>query len=243
MRENEFIRFSLFQNFRLLLPPGVEESSVSGLIFTLDCVSFLFSYQIPEIRDKKLTVIINEAGPMCLREQSTVLMNCGIFSWSQAAYQFAHEICHLSIPGNVCERLRWLEETICEASSLYILPRMTSLWKALNVKYSISGKELYLHSFSAYAEDVSKNVTPFDLKDELEISSLEADCYQREKNRYAALQLLPIFIEHPDLWKAVPYLSQIRGNLPLQSLLLQWREISPSHLRSLIEQVPARLLH
>lgn len=228
---------SFLPKFRLEIPSGENINSISRFAFTLDCVSFLFSFRIPQLKDKQLTIVLRPDVPMCCRESNTIYLACEPNAWAQAAYQFSHELCHFSIPEKVCSQLRWLEETICETASLYVLPKMTLLWKSLNIKYTVQGGGIYWDSFERYASNTSSKVIPFDMKDISELSVLEKNCYLREKNRYIALKLLPIFIEYPDLWSAVPALCRVQADLPLRSSLQQWQTISPPHLRPLIAQV------
>lgn len=234
---NQYKSFSFVPKFRLAIPSGETRDSISDFAFTLDCVAFLFSHWIPQLKDKPLTVTFHLDDPMCHRESNTIFLNCETTSWVQAAYQFSHELCHLAIPMAVCTPLRWLEESICEAASLYILPKMTLLWKSLNIKKRTADGDLYLDVFEQYAASTSSKVIQFDMKDAAELSSLEKDCYCREKNRYIALKLLPIFEECPDFWAAVPALCQVQESHSLRSSLHQWQASSETPLHRPFHQV------
>ena len=51
--------------------------------------------------------------------------------WAQTVYQLSHEMCHYAIRQGQAEKeftLKWLEETICEAMSLYALEYASSRW-------------------------------------------------------------------------------------------------------------------
>ena len=51
--------------------------------------------------------------------------------WAQTVYQLSHEICHYAIrqgKANKDYTLSWLEETICEAMSLYMLQYSAEKW-------------------------------------------------------------------------------------------------------------------
>ncbi|MBE6025114.1 MAG: hypothetical protein E7231_18390 [Cellulosilyticum sp.] len=51
--------------------------------------------------------------------------------WCQVAYQLSHEICHYAVYAlskNGTESTPWIEETICEAFSLYFLDYLQKNW-------------------------------------------------------------------------------------------------------------------
>ncbi|EOU1476317.1 hypothetical protein [Clostridium perfringens] len=50
--------------------------------------------------------------------------------WNQTVYQLSHELCHyiLNQTANGKETLKWFEETLCEAMSLYILDFFYETW-------------------------------------------------------------------------------------------------------------------
>jgi hypothetical protein len=53
--------------------------------------------------------------------------------WTQLVYQLSHEMCHYFIrqtKTNKDKYIRWVEETICEAVSLYILDYFSRNWKS-----------------------------------------------------------------------------------------------------------------
>lgn len=212
-------------SFQLQTP----NKSSDSLAYTLGSLSFLFCQAIPEVGNKELTIIIDleRETPICFRKQKQIILSCEPQRWSQAAYQFGHELCHYSIPTDVHPKLRWLEETICQVSSLYFLYRMTTFWHETGITYKTDTGELYAGLFAKYAEDVARDVVPFDFTNPSEIANLEADCYQRNKNHYIANNLLPIFNAHPDLWSTIPILCQVRDTSSLQASLDEWLELSP----------------
>lgn len=51
--------------------------------------------------------------------------------WSQFIYQFSHELTHYIIYSNNKEKekqIKWFEETICEAMSLFTLNKISENW-------------------------------------------------------------------------------------------------------------------
>ena len=88
-------------------------------IFTLKCIIQLFDEYLPRNNSRSLMILLDDSddSPICYKKENTILLNTEPFLWSQAAYQFSHEYCHYMIPDDVCENLRWFEESICELSS------------------------------------------------------------------------------------------------------------------------------
>lgn len=237
--EKVYKYFQYIPAFRFEVPKQEKENTVAGLVFTLDCVAYLFANVNPAIGTKPLTVTIvkNQDSPICIRESNLILLDCGIFSWAQAAYQFAHELCHYSMPKSVHPKLRWLEESICQTASLFFLCRTDDLWRAMSVPYITDTGSIYAHSFSEYARNDAAKAIPFDFTCPSQISDLEVNCYQREKNRHIANQLLPIFTAYPTLWSAVPSLCQIQEVHTLSSAFDEWLRQVHQGLRSGVLQI------
>ncbi len=148
--------------------------------------------------------------------------------WSQYAFQFAHELCHV-LSGY--ERLKdnpnnWFHETICEIASVFTLRRMAERWRT---RPPFPNWADYADSLAQYAHDrlsrpeaqLPEGVTLADwmLSNE---HNLRKDPYQRDKNSVIAYALLPIFESHPIGWNAV-------GELPsttvcLVGYLFDWHE-------------------
>lgn len=233
--------FTFIPQYRLYVPSGESETSINILSFVLDCVSFLFSLYVPAIKEKPLTVFIRcgEYDPQCFREGRAIFLKCQISSWAQAAFQFAHELCHYSIPGNVPENLRWLEESICQTASAFFLHYLTHFWKANNIQYRTNDGQLYADCFAEYAENDLQSAKPVNLKAQEAITDLEHNCYQRDKNRYIAGLFLPIFMSNPRLWSAVPALCGLRPNQSLQASLDEWLQIEPQEMRPGLLQLRA----
>ena len=89
--------------------------------------------------------------------------------------------------------------------------------KRMENKTSFFRQNSYAHSLLSYEFDVKAGITQFNLEqlsdiNSVELLSLQKDEYQRSKNKYVALQLLPLFEATPSLWKIVPELI----NLPTQ---------------------------
>ena len=90
-----------------------------------------------------------------MRKLKIILLNTTIDFWNQAAYQFSHELCHMLIPKNVIDELRWLEESICETASYFFLKRISPVWKDNNIDYKDACGNLYDIQFIEYIENES----------------------------------------------------------------------------------------
>jgi hypothetical protein len=69
-------------------------------------------------------MVLIERGP---NNEHIILVSANDHRWSQLAYQFAHEYCHVFSAHYrvlLCNRFRWLEESLCETASLYAMLRM-----------------------------------------------------------------------------------------------------------------------
>ena len=90
-----------------------------NFITVLDCVMTLFDRYVPGVPGQPLNIKIERSGesPACYRNLREIHLNTELRYISQAAYQFAHELCHMRIPFFVGEDLRWFEESVCEMAS------------------------------------------------------------------------------------------------------------------------------
>ena len=70
----------------------------------------------------------------------------------------------------------------------------------------------------------------------IELQMLVDDEYQREKNTYIALQLLPIFERQPYLWSTVPLLGSVPEWVAIDEFIRMWYRLSgPEFSDSIIE--------
>ena len=128
--------------------------------------------------------------------------------WSQFAYQFGHELCHV-LTG--LDRLRsnpnnWFHESICELSSFFVLRRMAERWPTDPPYSDWAG---YSASLADYAESTatkyreSAPTGSFSAWLSTNESHMRQDPYLRKRNGVVALRLLPLFEETPQGWNAV----------------------------------------
>ncbi len=139
--------------------------------------------------------------------------------WSQFAYQFSHEFCHI-LSGH--ERLRdnpnqWFHESLCELASVFTLRQMAQQWLTCPpfpnwVDYAVS-LDQYADELVSRQERQSPSDETLALWLVSEEESLRRDPYQRANNAVVSYSLLPIFEGEPTGWNAVRSLPDSSAGL------------------------------
>ena len=173
---------------------------------------------------KVVPVTGHAAVPITLYRQSpsepiTIQLTAQDRKWSQFAYQFSHELCH--VLSNY-ERLRnnpnnWFHEALCELASVFTLRRMAERWPT---RPPYPNWADYAPHLASYADDLLDNENrrlPADLTLGRWLSAheerLRSDAYLRDLNAVVAYQLLPMFEAEPTGWNAVRSLPDTSGYL------------------------------
>jgi hypothetical protein len=139
--------------------------------------------------------------------------------WSQYAYQFAHELCHIlsnfdneeAKDGAGALQNLWFEESVCDAAALFTLRQMTSTWRdAPPYPHWAS----YAPAFSEYAQHLLTEVDRHEVdaanlgewyRDNAD--ELKRNPYLRTKNEVVAARLLPLLEKNPQHWAAISFLT------------------------------------
>jgi hypothetical protein len=174
--------------------------------------------------------------------------------WAQMAFQFGHEFCHALAqhsaialhgwhPGRHSNL--WFEESLCEASSLFVLRRLAVTW-AQNAPYETWRS--YAPAMGKYASDrlakpehqlpADTNFLTWFRQNE---ASLRENPVLREKEVIIAHQMLPLFEAEPAGWAAIAYLN-IGAHQPGKSLsqhFTEWQNYSPQALRPFLGRLTA----
>ena len=169
----------------------------------------------------------------CPEEPFTVLLSARGRYWSQFAYQFSHELCHVL---SDYERLResrnkWFHEALCELASVFTLRRMAEAWLSQPPYPGWAG---YAHSLRAYADSLLAqeqrrlpagiSISSWLVSEE---ESLREDSLQRDKNAVVAYSLLPLFENDPATWNSVRILPE--SSSMFGEYLLEWHaRVEPS---------------
>lgn len=170
-----------------------------------------------------------ETDPFCSNGENgekIIHLHARANNWDCFVYEFAHEFCHYVINGPLDGRLEtsfWFEESICELASCYVLHELGECkHQSTNWKLTPPPSEI---SFE-FKDELSKACIAY-FKYEInrfpKISGtlsqwinnnkgLEERIYRRELYGIIAKSLLPLFLEHPNLWKILPYLKRVDQN-------------------------------
>jgi hypothetical protein len=194
-----------------------------------------------------IVVVRGHEGPITLfdrnlRKEIVVRLDTGNTYWSQYAYQWSHEFCHVLCGFRSDGRdNKWFEETLCELASVYTLRRMNERWEK-NPPYP-HWKE-YRKSLSEYADNVIKaqeklmvdGLAGFYQKHK---KTLRENATKRDLNGAMAVALLPLFEKEPEHWNAVRYLNTTPAvdGLSLRDYFLKWHKASPEKHRDFILRI------
>jgi hypothetical protein len=200
--------------------------------------------------DIKVLVVKGKHGPFTAfkknaRGESVVQLDTGGTYWSQYAYQFSHELCHVLCAGSNDYRGNlWFEETMCETASLYCLRRMSEEWRT---KAPYPNWKGYAPKLADYARNVVAKRTfyPKLIKSGLPAfykehrARLEAEPCDRSLNGAMAIVLLTLFERDPSQWEAIRWLnpSPSPKGETFQSYLKKWHDAAPKEHRAFIAEI------
>ena len=188
-----------------------------------------------------------KGGPIVLHrraEDGAVIMrlNTGDTYWSQYAFQFSHELCHVLVrydedpTGN-----RWFEESICELASLYTLRAMGKEWQTnppcRNWKeYAGRLTEYAQKRIDEAALPAGKPLAQWYRENAAELRKNATD---RPRNTVIAAALLPVFENQPRHWTAVRHLNDARPSQPqtFEAYLRDWSGHVPAEHRPFVQAV------
>lgn len=172
--------------------------------------------------------------------------------WAQYGFQFAHEFCHALANFSNHSSLAsangpnpnlWLEESLCETASLFVLRAMSSSW-ATNPPYPAWQAYApwlrdYVDRRMALPENRLPAGMPFSVWFHQRQTALRKDAGQRAWNTIVADQFLPIFEADPTGWEAVTFLNA-KPSEPTESLsrhLAEWQANCPNRLRPFVAKL------
>ncbi|MCL1909632.1 MAG: hypothetical protein FWG05_01715, partial [Kiritimatiellaeota bacterium] len=171
--------------------------------------------------------------------------------WAQLVYQFAHEYCHQLVMSDFHEPFGtsangWFDETLCELASLWALNRMSEDWLAGGAPFE--RWNYYGVHFKEYLDNHIAGTRTFGSPEEFaawlhtELPDLRKHKELRDRNTTVAVQLLPLFIEKPQLWEVMPYFSVgMDVNATLRDFLRGWQRAVPEHMKQHIAEIANRL--
>jgi hypothetical protein len=188
-------------------------------------------------------------GPIVLFERTPtgavrMHLNTGGNLWSQYAFQFGHELCHVLCRFDRDRTAhKWFEESLCETASLFVLRRMAEEWSH-DPPYP--NWRTYAPRLADYAEK-RLAASPLHAGDSLaewfraHHDRLVSRPTDREQNLAVASALLPLFEARPSRWAAVEWLNAggPQEPRPFREHLLDWRRHAPPAHAADIEAIAA----
>ncbi|HFD2066643.1 TPA: hypothetical protein ACF2DS_002417 [Clostridium perfringens] len=150
-RDN-FLIYSTEDNF--------ENKSIKNILeHMLTEFDLIFTDSLTKIKECNLFKDPNSDCPMLItNDPNSLKIRLSLESytnWCQCVYQLSHELCHyiLNQTSNGKETLKWFEETLCEAMSLYILDFFYETWSDCTLSYN---DPKYKQHFKTYLDDIVK---------------------------------------------------------------------------------------
>ena len=205
-----------------------------------DVVISIFSFATSEIlqneipRNEIIFIQPRAEGPMLAQSPSkhADILSATNDLWSQYAYQFAHEFCHWQINGTMTgekKGIYWLEETICELASYFVLYHMKSQWCSICPSFP----HYKVHVEDYFETTTSKvPVSPLPLEEYINHHSLALYWkeYHRDLFSSMARAMLHAFLENPRLWLLLPYFGDLKSYTSPRQWLLSLQDCVPDKL-------------
>lgn len=187
-------------------------------------------------------MLITNRSPINIRTCST--LSSTSWGWAQYIYQISHELTHYIIRQYKEDKelhVRWFEETLCEAMSLYILRVSSQRWNKCNLS---AIKPHYDEVFIEYFNNVYSKTSPSALQEchsFEELKNIENICEEQRISRSTERNFLAdTFCEHPENISAfVWYTRYMRGDLLID--FKKWKEDDPNPLISKLESIQPNL--
>lgn len=189
-------------------------------------------------------------GPIVLYQRTAegalqLKLNVKGLYWSQYAFQFSHELCHVhaGFRDEADKRNEWLEESLCETASLFTLRRLAKAWER---EPPYPNWKSYAPAFARYADERLAGAklpegTTFVRWFRDNVGALEKNHNDRERALVVAAALLPLFEEKPETWGAVAHLNAPAAGdgKAFETFLREWRDACPAEVRPAVGRVSA----
>ncbi|MDB4763030.1 hypothetical protein OAG38_04735 [Akkermansiaceae bacterium] len=182
-------------------------------------------------KDPSLFVSKHQRGPITLfqrtpRGEVAIQLNSGNYYYSQCIYQFAHELAHVRADFQpIDHENKWLEETLCETASLFVLRKLSKEWEKSAPNDALKNYRKHLATYSAKVMKSRKILTTKTSPSfyQRHKETLRKSATERELNGAFANLLLPLFEKEPIHWKILPKFPRIRGS-NLAEHFAAWRK-------------------
>lgn len=198
--------------------------------------------------ENKLACHVMESAtgvPMCCNWMGghAILLTVKGDYWCQWVYQFAHEYMHHIICGDMSGRIQgliWLEETLCELSSLY---QLALFHQICLMNHAIPSLQHFAPAILDYQHDLL--VSHLDLKRQFQspgvvsrwLPLLSEPRYHRDHYNAIACHILPLFQENPHLWRMTAHMGDSRQYQTLGDLWEHLRRCAEGSWRDSLEKL------
>jgi hypothetical protein len=174
--------------------------------------------------------------------------------WAQYSFQFAHEFCHAlaNFSNNPQQLVRyprradlWLEESLCETASLFVLRAMNRSWRTSPPYPAWRSYAPWLNDYVDQRLARPEHRLPpgksFLVWFQENQAALRQNSDRRDRNTIIAIQLLPIFEAEPRGWQTVTFLNHGSFNAEesLAQHFVEWRSQCPDDLRPFVNRLAA----
>jgi hypothetical protein len=169
--------------------------------------------------------------------------------WARFVYQFAHELCHALVGIHPGRKADWLEESLCEAASLFALGSTARSW-VCQAPYPVwqdyaPRLEEYLQNRKGEPEhQIPSNIT-FAAWFRGRLPELQRNATaRRDYNTIVAMRLLQVFQGAPAAWRAIRYLDSwaFEPTRDVRDVFASWRQATPARLRHFVAACERLLL-
>jgi hypothetical protein len=192
--------------------------------------------------------------PMCAftrlpSAQVRVLLSARGRSWAQFAYQFAHEFGHVmaNFRPPLQHSSKWIEESLCEAASLFALRRMAERWQHAPpypnwMSYSASLAKYVDELWAAGSHGLPAGIRFGDWLCGL-LPGLRADPLRRADNMIVARELLPVFEADEGAWAVLRYMNMwpVHSECSTTEFFALWANATPPSLRGRLARLENQL--
>ena len=236
------------KNLKITVLPGDWGGELDDVAAVCRSAAAEMARWIPERDPDPITVKYRpNAVPIVLKGKGDdgerrVLVSARDRAWSQLAFQFAHEYCHIQCDCRAGNHANlWFEESLCETASLFALKRMATTWKT-NPPYR--NWKSYAPALADYAES---RIKATESREGLTLAqwfarheaAMRANATDRGKNQVVAVAVLPLLEKGPEHWAAVRYLNRgdAKRELTFPELLREWHERVPAEHKAFVADV------
>ena len=226
---------------------GAREADIRAV---LDSAGRELWRHFPDHRIEPFVVVRGDGGPITLferneRREIVIRLDTEGTSWCQYAYQFSHEFCHVLCGSKPGDRSNlWLEESLCEAASVYAIRGMARTWRT-HPPYP--NWHDYRDSLRDYADEVLlrrpqvDDIAAFGLPAFFakHAERLRANPVDRDLNGSIAVVLLRLLEERPEHWESVRWLNAATTDAPrsLADHLAAWHAAVPEAHRPFVARL------